>query len=124
MYSMNTNQYNWQLAGRTIFGIDTINQIGDVAKSLTQEDVALIITDKGVLDTGMIDRAKKPLEASGFKVVVWHQAVPGEPSVESIEKAVEETKSEKAGIVIAFGGGSVLDSSKIIAQQEGVKSFV
>lgn len=117
MYSMNTNQYTWKVAGTTVFGVDAINQIGELAKSLTTSNVALIITDKGVLDTGMIEKAKKPLEAAGFKVEVWHQAVPGEPTVESIEQAIEETRNVKPGVVIAFGGGSVLDSSKIIAQQ-------
>jgi len=43
MYSMNTNQYTWKVAGTTVFGVDAINQIGELAKSLTTRNVALII---------------------------------------------------------------------------------
>jgi len=55
-------------------------------------------------------------------------SIPGEPSPEMIDEAVQRTGSEKIDLVISIGGGSVLDAGKAISamlyKPDSVKEYL
>lgn len=89
---------------------------GQIAKlsSLIPTDKKVLITFGGgsVKRNGVYDQVKKAL--AGHKVVEFWGIEPN-PAVETLRKAVKLGLEEKVEMLLAVGGGSVLDGTKLIA---------
>ena len=59
------------------------------------------------------DRLRADLDAAGAQCFPF--AVEGEPTVDLIARGVQQAREERCDVVIAIGGGSVLDAGKAIA---------
>ena len=77
-----------------------------------------IITDKGVRGLGLIDPALGALDAAGYCVMVFDDVV-ADPPEATVLKGAEAVKAFDAGLVIGFGGGSPMDTAKVIAHLAG-----
>ncbi len=75
-------------------------------------DKALIVTDKVIVKTGLVERVSKSLEQAGLSVQVFDEVEP-EPKLEVAEKAAEFSRKSGCNLVIGVGGGSVLDMAKV-----------
>jgi len=64
-------------------------------------------------DSGILDSINTSLKAGGIEL--FHISIPGEPSPDRVDRAVEESQSFHPDAVLAIGGGSVLDAGKAIA---------
>jgi alcohol dehydrogenase len=62
----------------------------------------------------MLDRVLAPLEAAKLDVLMFDQVDP-EPTLEVVEKGREVAREQSVDLVVAAGGGSVLDVGKAIA---------
>lgn len=74
----------------------------------------LVVVDDIVLDAGLAAGLLKGLEDSGFRVVV-SSGFGAEPADTVVDAAAERAREANADAVIGIGGGSVLDSSKLLA---------
>jgi len=61
-----------QCPARVIFGVGVVNQIGVEIKRLGVKN-GLIVTDSGVLKTGLLEKVKQPLEKEGLNVEVYDE---------------------------------------------------
>ncbi|NTJ11812.1 iron-containing alcohol dehydrogenase [Rhizobium lusitanum] len=77
-------------------------------------EVLLFITDPGIRELGLCDRAIAALRNAGLKVVVYDQ-VEADPSRECLLEAVEAGRAAHVTGVVGFGGGSSLDVAKLAA---------
>ncbi|MEE9347513.1 MAG: iron-containing alcohol dehydrogenase [Robiginitomaculum sp.] len=77
-----------------------------------------IITDKGVRALGLLDAAIQSLGGAGYDVLIFDKVKPDPPQAIVLEGA-KVVKDFKAGLVIGFGGGSPMDSAKVIAHLAG-----
>jgi len=77
-----------------------------------------VITDKGVRGLGLIDAGLEALRSAGYDVLVFDDVV-ADPPEEIVVKGGEAVKAFKAGLVIGFGGGSPMDTAKVIAHLAG-----
>ncbi len=77
-----------------------------------------IITDKGVRSLGLMDAGLESLRSAGYEIMVF-DAVVADPPEEIVLKGAEAVKAFKAGLVIGFGGGSPMDTAKVIAHLAG-----
>lgn len=99
---------------RIIFGPNTVSQVGDEARKLGGKR-ALILTDANVEKAGLSARVQNAIEKSDMKVEVYDK-VSFEPTMESVQKAVQTARdAEACDIVVGVGGGSVLDTAKVVA---------
>lgn len=73
-----------------------------------------IITDKGLVALGLIAPALAALEDAGYQVIVF-DAVTADPPEAIVLKGAEIVRDFDAGLVIGFGGGSPMDTAKVIA---------
>ncbi len=64
--------------------------------------------------TGLLQRTRKSLNQAGIEFVELGGVKPN-PSVELVRKGIEIARREKVKLVLAVGGGSVIDSAKGIA---------
>lgn len=73
-----------------------------------------IVTDMGVRSLGLMDAGIAALKDAGYSLMIFDDVVadPPEDIVVSGAKAVKEFD---AGLVIGFGGGSPMDTAKVIA---------
>lgn len=96
---------------KLIFGKDTI--ITRLRAELPTDKTILVTFGGGsVRKNGVYDQVIKTLEGLSF-VEFW--GIEPNPKVETIRKAVAMGREHHAGFVLAVGGGSVIDASKLIA---------
>jgi alcohol dehydrogenase len=96
-----------------IFGIDSINQIGQQAKKLGAGRV-LLISGPSVKKAGALDKVLGFLAAAGIAVEVNLQdRDTPEPATDVVERTAEIAKQGNFDVIIGVGGGSILDVSKM-----------
>lgn len=112
--------FEFLLPTRIVFGNDVVDQIGDEAKNFGQR--ALIVTDKGVLKTGIVEKIQQLLAAAQIEVAVFSDVDPN-PRDKSVDKGAKKAKQFKTDMLIGIGGGSAIDTAKAIGviMQEGGK---
>lgn len=77
-----------------------------------------IITDKGVRGLGLMDAGITALEQAGYTLLIFDDVV-ADPPEEIVLKGAEIVREFGAGLVIGFGGGSPMDTAKLIAVLAG-----
>lgn len=73
-----------------------------------------IVTDKGVRGLGILDAGVESLRAAGYQVFVFDKVVADPPEAIVLKGAVAIRKFNP-GLIIGFGGGSPMDTAKVIA---------
>jgi alcohol dehydrogenase class IV len=101
-------RFDFATASRIIFGRGTIVQAGPLAKEFGHN--ALVVTGR---DSTRAKRLLDALMASAVRVAPF--PVEGEPDLEMVRRGVTLARREKCDLVVAFGGGSALDTGKAIA---------
>ena len=96
-----------------IQGFGTRDQVGDICRRAGYKSV-LVVTDETLYFLSLHKKVQDSLEKSGIKCTVFH-SISSEPTVEIVRNGRKAAISCNADCVVAIGGGSVLDSSKIIA---------
>jgi alcohol dehydrogenase class IV len=74
----------------------------------------VLVTDKGVRQFGLIDAALDGLDAAGCSVLVIDDVV-ADPPEDMVLAATERAREFGAQLVIGFGGGSSMDTAKLVA---------
>ncbi len=103
---------NYFLPPRIEFGDGAIQHLGDHVKTFGCKR-PLLVSDAGVMNAGLLTKAIDALHASGLPSVTYLDIEPN-PTDLSINDGVEVYKSEACDVVIAVGGGSVMDAAKAI----------
>jgi aldehyde dehydrogenase (NAD+) len=85
--------------------------LSSIAKTITDLGCrrALVLTDPGVRKAGLAAIAEGAL--SGFCVGTY-DAIPSDPDLDSIDRAVEAARDLRADCLVSVGGGSVIDTAK------------
>jgi alcohol dehydrogenase class IV len=100
--------FEFATAGRIVFGEGTVREAPAAARSMGSR--ALVV---GGLSTERAAPLISELETAGLSTV--HVRISGEPSIELIRENAELARGERCDVVLAIGGGSVIDSGKAIA---------
>jgi choline dehydrogenase len=104
--------YSIQLPMMIEFGRDVSAKVGDYAKRLGK--TAFIVTDKGVVQAGILDGIEDALSKAGINRVVFDEVI-ANPTDELVHRAAAGLKAHKCDFVVAVGGGSSMDTAKAIA---------
>ncbi|MBQ1820148.1 MAG: iron-containing alcohol dehydrogenase [Clostridia bacterium] len=75
---------------------------------------ALVVTDQTLFSLGLHEKITASLTAHGVAYTLFHE-IDSEPTVRVVDAGRKAAAEAKADCVVALGGGSVLDSGKIIA---------
>ena len=109
--------YNWNYPTTMWVGENRIKDLGSACKKLNINK-PLLVTDKGLAKSKIIEEAVTLLKKENLAVVVFSNVV-GNPTGSNVEEGVEFYKKNNCDGVIAFGGGSGLDVGKAIAFMSG-----
>jgi hydroxyacid-oxoacid transhydrogenase len=94
------------------FGVGATSEIGSDLASLGLKRV-LVVTDAGVAATGLPERVIELIRHQGIEAGVYAD-VSIEPTDSSVKAAIDFAMSYAADGYVAIGGGSVMDTAKIM----------
>lgn len=93
-------------------GFDSINYLNPALSKYKAREIFLV-TGKDSFKTSGAERILKPFIA-GFGIVHFIYNEPN-PKIEDIERGIEIFKTQNPDVVVAVGGGSVIDTAKLIS---------
>jgi alcohol dehydrogenase class IV len=74
----------------------------------------MVITDAGILATGILDRLMPALATGGRAVAIFGD-VPGNPGVTTVTAALAAARAAGVTALVALGGGSAIDVAKAVS---------
>lgn len=99
--------------GKIIFGSGGLSQVGAEAKRLGNK--ALVVLGRSAMrKSGALDRLTYLLRENNLEYIIYEN-IPSDPTVEIVDKGANLAKKGKCNLIIALGGGSVLDTGKAIS---------
>ena len=98
---------------RVIFGVNESKNVAQHAKALGKKALIVSYEDISFLE-GLLNNVKANLVENGIEVVEYFHVL-ANPLICHIKEAVEICKNENIDFCIGVGGGSVMDSTKVIA---------
>jgi alcohol dehydrogenase len=105
--------FEFQNPTRLIFGAGLLEKLGKVTTAYGKK--ALIVTGGGsVKRNGAFDRAVSSLKAKGIAFAECDGVEPN-PRITSVRRGAKIARNEGCDVIIALGGGSTMDASKVIA---------
>ena len=107
--------FSWSVPTLVEFGEGVSKKVGTEATKLLKnaQPRAMIVTDAGILQAGLLEGVKSSLSAAAVPFFIFDQVEPN-PRHTTVHRAAEVFNEEGANLLIAVGGGSVMDSAKAI----------
>jgi len=105
-----TKTYAIHMSPRILFGAGTVQRVGEELAGLGVPH-ALVVTDKGLLQTAVPAAVMKSLEAAGVKWTLFGDVEPN-PSIQTVEKGAALFREFGCSGIVAVGGGSPIDAAK------------
>jgi alcohol dehydrogenase len=102
--------FDHQPRTRLVFGVDSLERVGEFAPGLGLTRV-LLVTDPGIVRAGHSERAAKILKAGGLAVTIF-DAVEENPTTGCVVHCVEAARGARIDGFVALGGGSAMDTAK------------
>ncbi len=107
------NQFNFNTTPSILFGPGRLSQLGEIFKARVGTRV-LLVTDPGMLATGIVDRGLEALKSAGVEVTLFSD-VKADPPEAIVLEATRMAIDADADGIIGLGGGSSLDVAKLAA---------
>jgi len=101
-------RFEFATATRIIFGCGTIREVGPLSADMGSS--AFVVTGSSTKRAGPL---LEQLDKHKIKHILFN--VTGEPTTTIVKEAVEQARRSKPDLVIGIGGGSVLDTGKVVA---------
>jgi len=108
-----TDIFTFYLGTKVIHGLHSVQQTGVEFKGL-KGSKALIVTDKGVRNAGLVEAVTESLKGNGIGYTVFDE-VEEDPGVVTVAKGVQLALTEKCDGIVVVGGGSPICAGRAIA---------
>lgn len=103
--------YNYSNPVRLLIGRGSLKKMPE----LLADRIAVLLTTPGMVKRGLSARIQKLCGAKLLHIIT----VIANPTIDSINRCFHETKNYNFDVVIGLGGGSVLDTAKVVALFSG-----
>lgn len=97
----------------TFVGADAVAELCQ-AIAQTGHKKALVVTDAVLVKLGIVEKITGRLGEAGVEWCVYDGVLP-DPTFDQIDEGLARLRAEKCDSVLAIGGGSAMDASKVIA---------
>lgn len=106
-------QFAYNLPVNIVFGCGKVNEVGELTKPYGKK--ALIVTGKSsAKKSGLYDKVNNALKNVGLETVLFDK-VTQNPLTTTANEGAEFAKANNCDVVVAIGGGSIMDCAKAIA---------
>ncbi len=109
--------YRIKLPSCIYSGTGSIEDIKNIVKQEAAKKI-LVFTDKGVAGAGLLDKLLKVLNEAGVSYTIFDDLKP-EPAYQDVENVVKQMEQENGDLIVAIGGGSVMDAAKLCSLLKG-----
>lgn len=110
--------FDVKIPTRVIFGKEKEKEVGRLIQGYGYQKVLLHYGSGSVERSGLLDTVKASLEEAGIAYVELG-GVQANPVLSLVRKGIGICLEEKADLILAVGGGSVIDSAKAIGDGAG-----
>lgn len=116
--------YEFSMPTKIIFGEGTVNKIGELLPGKEAPSNVLLVTGSSKWRAGLNEKIMTRLTGSGWKEVFVFDEIKENPTHSSVKKGIKLCRDCSAEAIVAVGGGSPMDASKIMAKEAGVDLLV
>lgn len=107
------NQTAFLSQAKLLTGSGSVNNLKDeIVKS--KDSPVLIVTDKGIRNSGMLDKLLETLTPLDLEIHIFDDVLPN-PTIENTQSIFDVHKDDNIQSLIALGGGSVIDTAKAVS---------
>ncbi len=110
--------FDMSIPTRIIFGKSEEKRVGELVKEYGFHKILLHYGGGSVIKSGLLGQVKASLEEAGIAYVELG-GVQANPILSMVRKGIQLCLAEQVEMILAVGGGSVLDSSKAIGDGAG-----
>ena len=105
--------FEFYLPTRILFGAGELNNLHK--QNLGSKKALLVISNgKSAKANGYLDRVEEQLKKAGLEFVLFNEVEPN-PLKSTVMRGAEAARKNNCDVIVALGGGSVMDASKAIA---------
>jgi alcohol dehydrogenase class IV len=108
-----TDTFTFNTTKSIQFGTGVLSRLGELARAHIGSRL-LVVTDPGMMSTGIVERALAVLDAAGVATTLFAD-VQADPPEAVIHAATEAARAAGVEGIIGLGGGSSLDVAKLVA---------
>ncbi len=108
------NNFTYWAPTKYVFGRDAENRVGQLACEFGGKKVLLVYGGGSVVRSGLLERVKSALDLSGIEYMEMGGIRPN-PTDDRVYEGIDIVRSNGIDMLIAVGGGSVIDTAKGIA---------
>lgn len=120
------SSYNLKMPRAVYGGENAVGWIADIISS-NQCGKISIFTDRGILNSGLFPLVEEAVRVSGAEYYVLSDLKP-EPDYMEVQALIDQFKIQGSDMIIACGGGSVMDAAKLasvlVTDAYGVKDLL
>ncbi|MFA7664911.1 MAG: iron-containing alcohol dehydrogenase [Burkholderiaceae bacterium] len=99
----------------TTFGAGSVTSLGNKAKTRGARR-ALLVTDAGLVRIGLAEQVAGHLRQAGIEVLIFGEVKPN-PTMAEVTEGVSLLRRDGFDFLVALGGGSSIDASKVMSMQ-------
>ena len=107
------DRWTYRTTPTVVFGRGCLDELPDHVRRIGDGPV-LVVTDKGLVEAGVVRRVTEELARTGIDAEVWDEAEPEPPTI-SVDACAEAIRQTEPAVVLGLGGGSSMDTSQIAA---------
>ena len=106
--------FNFQIKTKLYFGRDKEKEIGDILLSYNVKKVLIVIGQSSVRKSGLLDVVLSKIEEAKIEYKILEGVRPN-PTIDFVKENLNFVKEYKPDLILAIGGGSVIDTAKSFA---------
>jgi alcohol dehydrogenase YqhD (iron-dependent ADH family) len=108
------NSFEYYLPTKIVFGEGSVTQLGEIASTFGKKALLVTYDEEFVRSVGLLDKTISSLEEKNIEVTSFF-GVKSNPTVKHVREGIKIARAIKPDVLIALGGGSVIDTVKSMA---------